>query len=67
MELADRTYFIQRAGEERAAADAAKCEAAKIRHLQLAAAYESRSNDSLAILPLAPDRVMGRRMRQPAE
>lgn len=65
MQLHDRTYFIQRAVEERIAAEAASCEASRCRHLELAAAYEILSDDGLAILPVAPTRLVARRLREP--
>lgn len=42
MTLADQTYYLRRAFQEDEAARAATCEAARERHLELAAAYRFR-------------------------
>ena len=56
MMIEDRTYFIQRAVEESEAAEAATCEEARRRHLEMAAAYQTKCQGGSIILPAVPKR-----------
>jgi len=63
MMIGDRTYFIQRAVEESEAAEAATCEEARRRHLEMAAAYQTKCQSGPTILPAAPARSSKRANR----
>ena len=63
MMVEDRTYFIQRAVEESEAAEAATCEEARRRHLEMAAAYQAICQDGPSILPVVPTRSSKREER----
>ena len=58
MMLDDRTYFLRRALQEDAAARIAGCEAARQRHLELAAAYRIRCRPNAAITRLDSDAIV---------
>lgn len=50
MTLDDRAYYLRRALQEDAAARIAGCEAARQRHLELAAAYRIRCRPNVAVV-----------------